>query len=452
MQSKLEVQKKLKRAEERRASQPVRPPKRRKTLTQDALIAEALETEEENLQSLQMYLEQEEERKARQRAAGKKVMHGPYVRWISKGLRWGKLEPSAEADTKGPSAERDGMPSRASTQGHPAQGPAKENSAGQPTSVPPASASAVSQTTTERPEAQATGQPPATGRPGEPAEARPVGQPTPSKETGDHLAEPAPKPTEPAPKPTETAPKPTEPAHMPAESAPKPTDPAPKPTEPAPIPAEAAPKPTEPAHMPAESAPKPTEPAPIPAEAAPIPTDPAPKPTHAPPSHSTTTEPASTDSALKIPTERGGAPAKTEGDADTAPAADGAADNGELTARTILSLNGLDPQATWADEFRLLLGDHCRWDRLPVVPSRNRPFRPRQSTCVVTGLPARYRDPLTSIPYATTEAFDTLRGALHGAYLWTGAPEARAGVLGSGCFAGAADEAGAAGVFAMCRR
>ena len=417
MQSKLEVQKKLKRAEERRASQPVRPPKRRKTLTQDALIAEALETEEENLQSLQMYLEQEEERKARQRAAGKKVMHGPYVRWISKGLRWGKLEPSAEADTKGPSAERDGMPSRASTQGHPAQGPAKENSAGQPTSVPPASASAVSQTTTERPEAQATGQPPATGRPGEPAEARPVGQPTPSKETGDHLAEPAPKPTEPAPKPTETAPKPTEPAHMPA-----------------------------------ESAPKPTEAAPIPAEAAPIPTEPAPKPTHAPPSHSTTTEPASTDSALKIPTERGGAPAKTEGDADTAPAADGAADNGELTARTILSLNGLDPQATWADEFRLLLGDHCRWDRLPVVPSRNRPFRPRQSTCVVTGLPARYRDPLTSIPYATTEAFDTLRGALHGAYLWTGAPEARAGVLGSGCFAGAADEAGAAGVFAMCRR
>ena len=407
MQSKLEVQKKLKRAEERRASQPVRPPKRRKTLTQDALIAEALETEEENLQSLQMYLEQEEERKARQRAAGKKVMHGPYVRWISKGLRWGKLEPSAEADTKGPSAERDGMPSRAGTQGHPAQGPAKENSAGQPTPAPPPSASAVPQTTTERPEAQATGQPPATGRPGEPAEAR---QPTPSEGPGDRPALAAPQPPEAAPTPAEPAPKPPEAASKPPEA--------------------------------------------------------APKPAHAPTPDSTTTEPASTDSAPKIPTERAGAPTeragapperagappKTEGDADAAPAADGAADNGELTVRTMLSLNGLDPQATWADEFRLLLGDHCRWDRLPVVPSRNRPFRPRQSTCVVTGLPARYRDPLTGIPYATTEAFDTLRGALHGAYLWTGAPEARAGVLGSGCFAGAADEAGAAGVFAMCRR
>ena len=53
VQSKLEVQSKLQQAEERRAAQPVRKPKRRKAMTQDALIAEALETEEDNTQSLQ---------------------------------------------------------------------------------------------------------------------------------------------------------------------------------------------------------------------------------------------------------------------------------------------------------------------------------------------------------------------------------------------------------------
>ena len=118
----------------------------------------------------------------------------------------------------------------------------------------------------------------------------------------------------------------------------------------------------------------------------------------------------------------------------------------EKTARTILSLHGLEPGATWVDEFRYLLGDHCAWDRLPFVPSRNRPYRPRQSTCVITGLPARYRDPRTGIPYATTEAYATIERVLRGEYVWTGSAQ-RSVALSAGMLAAAQDDGGAGGVF-----
>ena len=34
---------------------------------------------------------------------------------------------------------------------------------------------------------------------------------------------------------------------------------------------------------------------------------------------------------------------------------------------------------------------------------------PRKATCVVTGLPAKYKDPLTGLPYANIEAFKYIR-------------------------------------------
>ena len=33
----------------------------------------------------------------------------------------------------------------------------------------------------------------------------------------------------------------------------------------------------------------------------------------------------------------------------------------------------------------------------------------QKSKCVITGLPAKYRDPLTGLPYATIEAFKAIR-------------------------------------------
>jgi hypothetical protein len=34
---------------------------------------------------------------------------------------------------------------------------------------------------------------------------------------------------------------------------------------------------------------------------------------------------------------------------------------------------------------------------------------PERPKCIITGLPARYRDPLTGYPYASLQAFKTLR-------------------------------------------
>ncbi len=50
--------------------------------TLDALIAEALEVEEENRESLRRFLEQEEERRAKQRQRKERIT-GPFVRWMS---------------------------------------------------------------------------------------------------------------------------------------------------------------------------------------------------------------------------------------------------------------------------------------------------------------------------------------------------------------------------------
>ena len=332
VENKMATQTKLQEAEARRASVRARPAKRVKHLTQDALIREALEMEEENTQSLLHYLEQEEERKARQRQAGKKHMSGPFVRWISVGLDqniFNSIEVrDAKAKKEPPSEER-------------------ENAFPQRTEA---------QAAREMPERTT---------------------PLPTEEAG-------PEPDSVAAEPRTEAPNEATERHSetPIESC------------------EAVQPPSLACSEPNESAQE-TLPPLAPSDA---PMEPA----------------ASTDPDTPSSTEK--------------------------TARTILSLHGLEPGATWVDEFRYLLGDHCAWDRLPFVPSRNRPYRPRQSTCVITGLPARYRDPRTGIPYATTEAYATIERVLRGEYVWTGSVH-RSVALSAGMLAAAHDDGGAGGVF-----
>ncbi len=74
VQSKLQVETRLEEATQRKAAQPVRVvQKKKESLTQDALIAEALEVEEENRESLRRFLEQEEERRAKQRQRKERI-------------------------------------------------------------------------------------------------------------------------------------------------------------------------------------------------------------------------------------------------------------------------------------------------------------------------------------------------------------------------------------------
>ncbi|CAD6901883.1 unnamed protein product [Tilletia laevis] len=93
-----EVINKLKEKEERAAKRArVHPSKTRPKLTQDALIAEALETEEMNRESLKQYFEQEEERKARSRGPKRTVVEGPFVRWTSIAIKDGSAGATGSA-------------------------------------------------------------------------------------------------------------------------------------------------------------------------------------------------------------------------------------------------------------------------------------------------------------------------------------------------------------------
>lgn len=470
MQSKLKTQTRLKQAEERRASQPMRPVKRRKVLTQDALIAEALETEEGNTQSLQLYLEQEEDRKARQRAAGKKVIHGPRLRWVSAGIKpvvrvitddsKGAI-PAAmasqaavlDATTPSATAPSDATPSATTPS-------AAAPQAAEPDAKMPGAARNV---ITHGPNAAADLTLGATFKTEDSTRPDGSGLP-PHMQGGCASGSHATAPTGPAVPALQLSHRmiPTGAAESSSRNTSDDTAPGAE--------GQAAPR---------ADAPRETSLAAAPLEgsgSAPA-RGPAAAPVEVPRSASLEISAAvqhgssaSQSAAPTIPAAGAGPPSGTGAPQHSAsqhvtaqhgvPQHDAphhdapkhvtpqhdAAQHDPITERTLISLHGLDDGSTWADEFRLLLGDHCRWDRVPVVPSRNRPFRPRQSLCVVTGLPARYRDPHTGLAYATREAFATLRAVLDGQYRFTGTPRA-ATALSAGIFVDQFTCAGAAGVF-----
>ena len=404
VENKMATQTKLQEAEARRASVRARPAKRVKHLTQDALIREALEMEEENTQSLLHYLEQEEERKARQRQAGKKHMSGPFVRWISVGLDqniFNSIEVrDAKAKKEPPSEERE----NAFPKGTEAQ-----------------AAREMPERTTPVPTEEA-GPEPDSGA----AEPR-IETPNESREAPNEAAEP--------------------PSEALSESREAPNEVA-EPHSEAPIEATErhSEAPIESREAPIEATERHSE---TPIESREAPNEATERHSETPIESCEAVQPPSLACSEPNESAQETLPPLAPSDAPMEPAASTDPDtpsSTEKTARTILSLHGLEPGATWVDEFRYLLGDHCAWDRLPFVPSRNRPYRPRQSTCVITGLPARYRDPRTGIPYATTEAYATIERVLRGEYVWTGSVH-RSVALSAGMLAAAHDDGGAGGVF-----
>ncbi|RKP22845.1 hypothetical protein SYNPS1DRAFT_31487 [Syncephalis pseudoplumigaleata] len=49
---------------------------------------------------------------------------------------------------------------------------------------------------------------------------------------------------------------------------------------------------------------------------------------------------------------------------------------------------------------------------------RHQPTKPEQTACAITGLPAKYRDPRTGLPYANLRAFAMLRRLASGTFPW----------------------------------
>lgn len=89
-------------------------------------------------------------------------------------------------------------------------------------------------------------------------------------------------------------------------------------------------------------------------------------------------------------------------------------------ARAYVSLHDLPASTPWPVIFSHILGSHVDWSRYPIVPARNRPLRPRQSVCPITGLPAKYRDPRNGIAFANCEAYENLSRVMQGGYRWSG--------------------------------
>ncbi|SAM86164.1 related to VPS72-component of the SWR1 complex, required for vacuolar protein sorting [Ustilago bromivora] len=324
VQSKLQVESRLEEAEQRRAAQPVKVVQKKKaSLTQDALIAEALEVEEENRESLRRFLEQEEERRAKQRQ-GKERIEGPFVRWVSAGMRVrvvqeeGKKEgenqvnaastdPNAGLQRK--DAVQDGKADRGEEMASGARLQSQQGSA----EVKQAVAGDSDATMQE-----------------------------PGKEVASEQAS----------------------ASTSAPQNETPTD------------ATCVPQPASTSSLTLDPV------LAVRKEAASI-------------RSSTGSKPILCNPTLNAPRR-------------------------ELQARTLLTLERRPREFSWLDEYASIFGSHVDWSCYPYVPSRNRPVKPRQSICPITGLPAIYKDPRTGIPYANALAYKVITRVLEGGFVWSG--------------------------------
>ncbi|KIR40911.1 hypothetical protein I307_05325 [Cryptococcus deuterogattii 99/473] len=69
-------------------------------------------------------------------------------------------------------------------------------------------------------------------------------------------------------------------------------------------------------------------------------------------------------------------------------------------------------------ELQVVLGSHVEWDKLKVIPSRNRPINRPIPLCPFTNLPAKYRHPTTLIPFATKDGYQEIEALLLNRYEW----------------------------------
>ncbi|KAJ3755701.1 YL1 nuclear protein-domain-containing protein [Lentinula raphanica] len=82
-------------------------------------------------------------------------------------------------------------------------------------------------------------------------------------------------------------------------------------------------------------------------------------------------------------------------------------DHNTHTNRDTLSLK-LKPN--WDQTMDAMFGDHVKWRELKVYSSmRNRPLARYVPTCPFTGLPAKYLDPRTGVPFADLRAYRILK-------------------------------------------
>jgi hypothetical protein len=112
------------------------------------------------------------------------------------------------------------------------------------------------------------------------------------------------------------------------------------------------------------------------------------------------------------------------------------------------------PKPQWEDTMTAMFGDQVKWEDMRVYVTKGRPLgsivsvpscladlvspsaRPKQ-TCLLTGLPARYLDPRTNVPFANAQAYGILTRLLRHEFVWN---------EGMGCYVAVQDQVHAQGL------
>ncbi|KAJ3735290.1 YL1 nuclear protein-domain-containing protein [Lentinula guzmanii] len=67
------------------------------------------------------------------------------------------------------------------------------------------------------------------------------------------------------------------------------------------------------------------------------------------------------------------------------------------------------PKPSWEETMEAMFGNHVKWGEIKVYSTKNRPLSRYIPTCPITGLPAKYLDPRTGVPFANVRAYKTLQ-------------------------------------------
>ncbi|THV01225.1 hypothetical protein K435DRAFT_409380 [Dendrothele bispora CBS 962.96] len=85
------------------------------------------------------------------------------------------------------------------------------------------------------------------------------------------------------------------------------------------------------------------------------------------------------------------------------------------------------PKPGWRDTMEAMFsnyrlvgeeGEEVNWEKMKVWSGKVRPLARPTLTCPITGLPAKYMDPRTGVPFADVRAFKVLTGLLRHEYAW----------------------------------
>ncbi|EAU93298.2 hypothetical protein CC1G_13221 [Coprinopsis cinerea okayama7 len=72
----------------------------------------------------------------------------------------------------------------------------------------------------------------------------------------------------------------------------------------------------------------------------------------------------------------------------------------------------------WLDTMEAVFGDHVDWDKVKVYVGKGRPTSRPIQMCPMTGDVAKYRDPVSGVPYANAEAYKVLPKVLDHQFGW----------------------------------